>query len=38
MRTAQDYLELIHERKTIVVCHKCHKRIHEGKYDGKRVE
>lgn len=24
-------------RKTIVVCHECHKKIHEGKYDGKRV-
>jgi hypothetical protein len=25
-------------RKTIVVCHECHKKIHQGKYDGKKVE
>ena len=25
-------------RKTIVVCHECHKQIHRGSYDGKKVE
>jgi group II intron reverse transcriptase/maturase len=35
-----DWIRFMMERrrKTIVVCHECHKKIHEGKYDGKRVE
>ena len=25
-------------RKTVVVCHSCHLKIHQGKYDGQKVE